>query len=160
MKARRSASVTAMKCHGWRLPPLGANVPASQTLRISAMGTGSGLRRRIARVERSASNRVISSPIVATSDSCMGPHTSIACEASEAQLQNPVQRTTLGRERIDARAHLGVFYERRRVAWLATRIDQQRPARAPVFVPDRGADAVHVDFGVHARECHPEPVVQ
>ena len=30
-----------MKNHGCRLPPLGANVPASQTLRINSRGTGS-----------------------------------------------------------------------------------------------------------------------
>ena len=55
-----------MKNHGWRLPPLGANVPASQTLRISSRGTGSGLRRRIARVVRMPSSSGTSSPSDAT----------------------------------------------------------------------------------------------
>src|SRR5690606_23448398 len=56
-----------MKVHGWRLPPLGAKVPASQTLRIRAGGTGSGRRRRIARVVRIPSRSGTSSPIAATS---------------------------------------------------------------------------------------------
>ena len=43
----RSASVTATKIHGCLFPPLGPKVPASQTLRISAVGTGSGFSRRI-----------------------------------------------------------------------------------------------------------------
>src|ERR1043165_8953352 len=56
-----------MKNHGWRLPPLGANVPASHTLRTSSGGTGSGFRRRIARVVRMPSSSGTSSPAARTS---------------------------------------------------------------------------------------------
>src|SRR5215510_3307919 len=62
-QARRSGSVTAMKNHGCRFPPLGANVPASHTLRINSGGTGSGLSRRIARVVRMPSKSGTSSPM-------------------------------------------------------------------------------------------------
>src|SRR5262245_47132835 len=67
-----------MKNHGWRLPPLGANVPASQTLRISAGGTGSGRSRRIASVVLTPSSSGTSSPIVATSIASGGLFTRVA----------------------------------------------------------------------------------
>src|SRR3990172_6697991 len=44
-----SASRMTMKFQGWRLPPLGALTAASRTFQMSSSGTGSGLRRRIAR---------------------------------------------------------------------------------------------------------------
>src|SRR5262249_58748557 len=53
-----------MKIHGWRLPPLGANVPASHTFLMSSGGTGSGRRRRSARVVRMPSSSGTSSPMV------------------------------------------------------------------------------------------------
>src|SRR3990172_6147292 len=44
-----SASRMTMKFQGWRLPPLGAFTAASSSFQMSSSGTGSGLRRRIAR---------------------------------------------------------------------------------------------------------------
>src|SRR3970040_1751045 len=45
-----------MKFQGWRLPPLGALTAASRSFQMSSSGTGSGLRRRIARWLLMASN--------------------------------------------------------------------------------------------------------
>jgi hypothetical protein len=54
-----SGSFTTMKRQCWASPPLGAHVAASRTSRMISSGTGSGFSRRIARIVRIASNRLI-----------------------------------------------------------------------------------------------------
>jgi len=54
-----------MKIQGWRLPPLGAKVAASQTLRFNAAGSGADRCRRIARGVRIPGRRGTCSPLEA-----------------------------------------------------------------------------------------------
>ena len=71
-----------------------------------------------------------------------------------------MQRPAPGRQGVDAPGNFRVFNQRRRVVRLAPRIDDERPAAAPVLLFDNGADAVNIGRGVRARERRPQPIVQ